>query len=143
MQLAPSTRRIVQAVLYETLAVGVVAPVLSLVYGQAPLSALGLTLTMSLIALAWNYGFNAVFERWEAGQTVKGRSWRRRVAHGTLFEGGLALILVPVMALWLDVSMWEAFVADIGILLFFLVYTVVFTWVFDRVFGLPSAARHA
>ena len=143
MQLAPRTRRIVQAVLYETLAVGVVAPVLSLVYGQAPLSALGLTLTMSLIALAWNYGFNAVFERWEAGQTVKGRSWRRRVAHGTLFEGGLALILVPVMALWLDVSMWEAFVADIGILLFFLVYTVVFTWVFDRVFGLPSAARQA
>ena len=143
MQLAPRTRRIVQAVLYETLAVGVVAPVLSLVYGQAPLSALGLTLTMSLIALAWNYGFNAVFERWEARQTVKGRSWRRRVAHGTLFEGGLALILVPVMALWLDVSMWEAFVADIGILLFFLVYTVVFTWVFDRVFGLPSAARQA
>ena len=143
MQLAPRTRRIVQAVLYETLAVGFVAPVLSLVYGQAPLSALGLTLTMSLIALAWNYGFNAVFERWEAGQTVKGRSWRRRVAHGTLFEGGLALILVPVMALWLDVSMWEAFVADIGILLFFLVYTVVFTWVFDRVFGLPSAARQA
>ena len=141
MQLAPRTRRIVQAVLYETLAVGFVAPVLSLVYGQAPLSALGLTLTMSLIALAWNYGFNAVFERWEAGQTVKGRSWRRRVAHGTLFEGGLALILVPVMALWLDVSMWEAFVADIGILLFFLVYTVVFTWVFDRVFGLPGAAR--
>ena len=143
MQLAPRTRRIVQAVLYETLAVGFVAPVLSLVYGQAPLSALGLTLTMSLIALAWNYGFNAVFERWEARQTVKGRSWRRRVAHGTLFEGGLALILVPVMALWLDVSMWEAFVADIGILLFFLVYTVVFTWVFDRVFGLPSAARQA
>ena len=143
MQLAPRTRRIVQAVLYETLAVGFVAPVLSLVYGQAPLSALGLTLTMSLIALAWNYGFNAVFERWEARQTVKGRSWRRRVAHGTLFEGGLALILVPVMALWLDVSMWEAFVADIGILLFFLVYTVVFTWVFDRVFGLPSAAGQA
>lgn len=140
MQLAPRTRRIVQAVLYEALAVGFVAPVLSLVYGQAPLSALGLTLTMSLIALAWNYGFNAAFERWEARQTVKGRSWARRVAHGTLFEGGLALILVPVMALWLGVSLWEAFVADIGILVFFLVYTVVFTWVFDRVFGLPGAA---
>lgn len=143
MQLAPRTRRIVQAVLYESLAVGFVAPVLSLVFGQAPLSALGLTLTMSLIALAWNYGFNAVFERWEASQTAKGRSWQRRIAHGVLFEGGLALILVPVMALWLEVSMWEAFVADIGILLFFLVYTVVFTWVFDRLFGLPSAARQA
>jgi uncharacterized membrane protein len=143
MTLAPRFRRIVQAVLFEGLAVGFVAPVLSLVFGQAPLSALGLTVTMSLIALAWSYGFNAVFERWEARQAVKGRSWRRRVAHGALFEGGLALILVPVMAVWLGVSLWEAFVADAGILLFFLVYTVVFTWVFDRLFGLPSAARQA
>ena len=141
MELAPRTRRIVQAVLYEALAVGFVTPVMGLVFGQAPLSALTLTLSMSLIALAWNYGFNAMFERWEARQPVKGRSWRRRVAHGLLFEGGLTLLLVPVMAVWLGVSLWEAFLADIGILLFFLVYTVVFTWVFDRVFGLPGAAR--
>lgn len=140
ISLSPRTRRVVQAVLYEALAVGFVAPVLTFVYGQAPVSALGLTVTMSLIALVWNYGFNAVFERWEAGQAVKGRSWLRRFAHGTLFEGGLALILVPVMALWLGVSLWEALIADIGILLFFLVYTVVFTWAFDRVFGLPGAA---
>jgi uncharacterized membrane protein len=139
-KLNPRTRRVVQAFLYEALAVAFVAPVLTLVFGQAPLSALGLTLTMSLIALAWNYGFNAVFEGWEARQTVKGRSWARRFAHGTLFEGGLALVLVPVMALWLDVSLWQAFVADIGILLFFLIYTVVFTWAFDRVFGLPGAS---
>lgn len=141
--LQPRTRRVVQAVLYEGLAVGFVAPVLTLVFGQAPLSAMGLTLTMSLIALAWNYGFNAVFERWESRQKVKGRSWARRFAHGFLFECGLALILVPVMALWLDVSLWQAFVADIGILLFFLAYTVMFTWAFDRVFGLPGASTTA
>ena len=140
MKLAPRTRRVVQAVLYETLAVGFVAPVLTFVFGQAPLSAMGLTLTMSMIALEWNYGFNSLFERWEARQAVKGRSWKRRFAHGMLFEGGLALILVPVMALWLGVSLWQAFVADIGILLFFLVYTVVFTWAFDRIFGLPGVA---
>ncbi|MEX1166509.1 MAG: PACE efflux transporter [Hydrogenophaga sp.] len=139
MKLTPRSRRVVQALLYETLAVGFVAPVLTFVFGLAPLSALGLTLTMSLIALAWNYGFNAVFERWEARQLVKGRSWQRRLVHGSLFEGGLALILVPVMAWWLGVSLWQAFIADIGILLFFLVYTVVFTWAFDRMFGLPGA----
>ena len=143
MKLAPRTRRIVQAVLFETLAVGFVAPVLTLVYGQAPLSAMGLTLTMSLIALVWNYGFNGLFERWESRQVIKGRSWTRRAVHGMLFEGGLALILVPVMAVWLDVSLWEAFIADIGILLFFLVYTVLFTWAFDRIFGLPGAPLKA
>jgi uncharacterized membrane protein len=143
ISLSPRTRRVVQAVLYEALAVGFVAPVLVLVYGQAPASAMALTVTMSLIALGWNYGFNAVFERWEAKQSVKGRSWKRRIAHGILFEGGLALILVPVMALWLGVSLWQALIADMGILVFFLMYTVVFTWMFDRVFGLPQvAARH-
>ena len=141
MPLSARTRRVVQAVLYETIAIACVAPMLVLVFGQSPLSSLGLSLTMSSIALVWNYSFNALFERWEARQTVKGRSWQRRAAHGLGFEGGLALILVPVMAGWLGISWWQALLADLGILLFFLVYTVAFTWVFDRVFGLPQSAQ--
>lgn len=137
----PKSRRILQAVLYETLALAFVAPMLSWLFGRSPLSTIALTLTMSGIALAWNWGFNTVFERWEAKQAVKGRNWRRRVAHGLGFESGLALILVPVMALWLDISLWQALLADLGILLFFLVYTMVFTWGFDRVFGLPQSAQ--
>ena len=139
--MSPKSRRILQAVLYETLALAFVAPVLSWMFGRSPLSTIALTLTMSGIALAWNWGFNGMFERWEARQAVKGRSWRRRVAHGLGFEGGLALILVPVMALWLNISLWQALLADLGILLFFLVYTMVFTWGFDRVFGLPQSAQ--
>lgn len=50
------------------------------------------------------------------------------------------MILVPVMAIWLGLSLWAALVANLGLLLFFLVYTVVFTWLFDRVFGLPASA---
>jgi uncharacterized membrane protein len=101
---------------------------------------MGLTVTMSMIAMAWNYGFNALFERWEARQSVKGRSWPRRIAHGLLFEGGLTMILVPVMAVAMDLTLWEALVADIGILIFFLVYAMAFTWAFDRIFGLPDTA---
>jgi uncharacterized membrane protein len=141
--LSPRRRRVLQAVLYETIAVACVAPMLVWVFGQSPWSSLGLALTMSAIALAWNYSFNALFERWEARQSVKGRSWRRRAVHGIGFEGGLALILVPVMAGWLGITWWEALVADLAILLFFLVYTVVFTWAFDRVFGLPQSAQAA
>ena len=141
--MSPRSRRVVQAILYETFAIACVTPMLMLVFGQSPLSSLGLSVTMSSIALAWNYTFNALFERWEARQEVKGRSWKRRALHGLGFEGGLALILVPVMAGWLGISWWHAFVADLGILLFFLVYTVVFTWCFDRVFGLPASAMPA
>lgn len=143
ISLSPLSRRVIQAVLFEACAVAFVVPALWWLFGQSPLSTLGLTLTMSAIALAWNYLFNAVFERWEARQAVQGRSWSRRVLHGVCFECGLALILVPVMAWWLDVSLLEALLADIGVLLFFMVYTVFFTWAFDRVFGLPSSAVQA
>lgn len=66
----------------------------------------------------------------------------RRLAHGAGFEGGLTLILVPVMALWLNTSPLNAFLANLGLLAFFFIYAIAFTWAFDRVFGLPdSAAR--
>jgi uncharacterized membrane protein len=38
------------------------------------------------------------------------------------------------------VSLWQALLYDAALLLFFLVYTFVFNWAFDRVFGLPASA---
>ena len=138
--MTPSTRRVLQAGLYEVFAIAVVGPVLSLAFNESAVSSLGLAVLLSSIALAWNYVFNAIFERWESRQAVRGRSFVRRVAHATGFEGGLAVILVPVMALWLNTSLWVAFVANLGLMAFFFVYAIVFTWCFDRVFGLPQSA---
>lgn len=140
-RLTPRARRVVQAVLYEAIAIAVVTPALALAFDESAGSSLALAVLMSTIALAWNYVFNTAFEWWEARQPAKGRPASRRIAHGIGFEGGLALILVPVMAWWLQTSWWAAFVADLAFLAFFLVYTVVFTWAFDRVFGLPESAR--
>lgn len=136
----PQTRRIVQAVLYEVFAVAAVGPALAFIFNEPVASSLGLAVCMSTIALAWNYVFNGWFERWEARQTTKGRSLARRILHGLGFEGGLVVMLVPVMAYWMNISLWKAFVADLGILAFFFVYAVVFTWAFDRIFGLPESA---
>lgn len=142
--MSPKYRRVLQAVLYETFAIAFVGPVLSVAFDKPATSTLGLAFVLSSIALAWNYVFNAVFERWESRQAVRGRSFARRLAHGLGFEGGLVVILVPVMALWLNTSALTAFVANLGLLVFFFVYAIVFTWAFDRVFGLPeSAAKRA
>ncbi|MFZ4650772.1 MAG: PACE efflux transporter [Rubrivivax sp.] len=139
----PRTRRVLQAVLYEVFAVAFVGPVLGIVFDKPQASTLALAVVLSGIALCWNYVFNALFERWEASQARKGRSFARRLAHGAGFEGGLTVLLVPVMAWWLDTSVLSAFVANLGLLVFFFVYAVGFTWAFDRVFGLPQAARPA
>jgi uncharacterized membrane protein len=138
--MSPRTRRVLQAILYELFAIAFVGPVLSVVFDEPPASTLGLAIVLSSIALGWNYVFNTVFERWEARQSVRGRSFARRLAHGIGFEGGLVVILVPVMALWLNTSALNAFLANLGLLVFFFVYAIAFTWTFDRVFGLPQSA---
>ncbi|MDT7838793.1 PACE efflux transporter [Aquabacterium sp. OR-4] len=136
----PRTRRVLQAVLYEFFAIVAVGPVLAWLFAQPLGSTLGLAVLMSTVALAWNYLFNGWFERWESRQPVKGRNWRRRLAHGLGFEGGLVVMLVPVMAWWLNTTLLQALLADLGVLVFFFGYAVVFTWAFDRVFGLPASA---
>ena len=138
--MSPRNRRVIQAVLYEVLAIAFVGPVLSLAFDKPPTSTFALAFVLSSIALAWNYVFNAMFERWESRQSKKGRSFVKRMAHGIGFEGGLALILIPVMALWLNISPLNAFLANLSLLVFFFVYAIAFTWAFDRIFGLPESA---
>jgi uncharacterized membrane protein len=139
--MSPIQRRILQAVLYEVGAIAMTWPVFGLGFGASAGSALALATLLSTIALSWNFVFNALFERWEAAQPVRGRSLQRRVLHGIGFEGGLVLMLVPVMAWWLETSLWHAFLAELGLLLMFFVYAIAFTWAFDKVFGLPLSAQ--
>lgn len=134
-------RRVVYVALYEAVAIVLAALGFMLASDADAASATGLSVLSSAVAVLWNLAFNHGFERWEARQRVRGRSLGRRVAHAVGFEGGLAAILVPVMAWWLDISLWQALVMDLGLLLFFLAYTFVFNWIFDRVFGLPRSAR--
>ena len=47
----------------------------------------------------------------------------------------------PLIAWWLGIGLWQALVMDMALVVFFLVYTFVFNWVFDAVFGLPASAR--
>ena len=133
-------RKIVYVTLYEGLAI------VSASFGLAWMSGEGLghsgvlAAIASAIAIVWNLAFNTLFERWESRQVVRGRSLQRRIAHAIGFEGGLAVVLVPVFAWWLNIGLWDALVMDIGLLLYFLVYTFAFNWCFDRVFGLPASA---
>lgn len=133
-------RRIVYVALYEAIAIAFTSTVLVLLGVAGGAEAGLLSVAASAIAVAWNLVFNAWFERWEVRQTVKGRSVARRIAHAIGFEGGLIVFLVPLIAWWLDVSLWQALVLDIGLMVFFLVYTFAFTWCFDHLFGLPDSA---
>lgn len=134
-------RKVTQAVLYELVAALIVAPVIALAFGKDLLQSGAMALLLSLLALGWNMFFNMLFEYWEARQLQRKRTLRRRLLHALGFEGGLAVLLVPLMAWLLDISLWQALLADLGLLAFFFVYTFVFQWAFDRLFGVPDSAR--
>ncbi len=135
-------RRLVFVSLYELIAI-LASSLLFMAIGQGAGASGTMAVVASTLAIVWNVTFNHLFEKWEAGQSVKGRSAARRVVHAVGFEGGLALALIPLMAWWFDVSLWQATLMEAGLLLFFLVYTYLFNWAFDRIFGLPASAQPA
>lgn len=139
--MTPTRRKIIYAISFETIGTLVASAGLMLMSDASAGSSFVLSLMTATVALCWSYLFNSAFESWEARQTVKGRSLRRRTAHALLFECGLLLLLLPIMTWWLQVGPLQALIYEAGLIVLFIVYTYVFTWAFDRIFGLPLSAR--
>ena len=133
-------RRVLYVTLYELIAIAVATAGLAQLSGQGAGHSSVVAVAASAIAVLWNVVFNWAFERWESRQAVRGRSVKRRIAHAIGFEGGLVFTLVPLFAWWFNVSLWQAFVMDLALIVFFLCYTFFFNWAFDRIFGLPASA---
>ncbi len=133
-------RKIVYVALYEAIAIAcTTAGLAGLADHDAGAAGIAAVLA-SATAVAWNLVYNTLFEAWEARQARRGRSLLRRVVHAIGFEGGLVLAIVPMFAWALDTSLVDAFLLDIGLVIFFVLYSFAFNWAFDLVFGLPKAA---
>lgn len=133
-------RKIVYVTLFEAIAIAISSTGLAAGSGASVQHAGVAAIASSVIAVVWNLVYNTLFERWEARQTVRGRSFKRRAAHAIGFEIGFIVTLVPLFAWWLDIGWWHALVLDLGLSAFFLVYTFAFNLAFDKVFGLPASA---
>jgi uncharacterized membrane protein len=137
----PLKRKILYAVSFEVLGILVSGLFLRLFSGADAAHSFSLSAFAATIAMVWSYGFNSVFEFWESRQTQRGRSPLRRAVHALLFEVGLLIVLLPLTAWWLAVTLWQALLLEAGIVVVFVVYTFLFTLAFDRIFGLPAATR--
>jgi uncharacterized membrane protein len=137
----PTLRRLIFASTFEAGGI-LLSTALLLVMAEASAgSSLAFAILASTVAMLWNLAFNAGFEAWETRQPVKGRGPARRIAHAILFEAGLVLLLIPLTAWWFSVSFLQALGYEAVLIVAFLLYTYVFTWLFDRLFGLPASAR--
>lgn len=133
-------RRVGYVASYEITA-GLLVALLFFIEGQDLIKALPMSLTVSAISSLWNYVWNTLFEAMERRFGWKGRTVGHRVLQAVCFEGGLALLVIPLMAWWFSITLVEALLTEASVLLFLLVFTYVFNWTFDRIFGLPESAR--
>ncbi len=126
--------------LFEGLALLLVAPVTSWTMDASLLQVGSMTLTISLIAMLWNFAYNWGFDWLERllGGHISWRGWRARVLQAVGFEFGLLIVTLPLVAIWMSIDLLEALLLDLGFLVFFLVYGFIFNWLYDRYF--PVAA---
>lgn len=98
----------------------------------------------SIIATIWNYIYNLLFDhgmlklRGDVHKTVL-----LRVLHAFLFQSSILLLFLPMIAWYLSISLWEAFMMDIAVVTFYLGYTFAYNWVYDKIFPIPKAAISA
>lgn len=126
-----ATERLFHMVLFEGFALLFAITGLLLFTDMEIHSALHTMIVLSLIAMVWNYIFNIAFDKIYSGEREE-RNWKVRITYALLFESGLLILTIPVMAYILNVSLFEAFILDIGLTLFILIYTVIFNYAYDH-----------
>ncbi|CAI3933962.1 PACE efflux transporter [Commensalibacter papalotli (ex Botero et al. 2024)] len=89
----------------------------------------------SVAATIWNFIYNLGFDKtliFLRGYVKK--SLKIRVIHTILFEVGLTLVTLPGIAWYLQISFLDAFIMDMGIVIFYLVYAFFFNIAYDFIF---------
>lgn len=131
--------RIRHAISFEVIALLIVTPLGAWVFGK-PIFDIGvLALISATIATLWNYAYNLLFDH--AMLRLRGdvrKMIRHRILHALLFECGLLIVLIPIIAWYLHVGFVEAFIMDVSFSAFYLVYAFVFNWAYDVIFPIPA-----
>jgi len=124
--------RIFHSVLFEAVALIFVITAATVFTDAGAKSATGLAVGLSLIAMGWNYIYNLGFDR-IFGQNRIERTFKMRIGHGLGFELGMIFATLPLMMWVLKLDFWTVFVMDIGVVIFFLVYAIVYNWAYDLI----------
>lgn len=98
-----------------------------------PADSMGLlSILISTTAMIFNVIFNWVFDK--LFPFVNGdRPIKLRVLHAAGFECMMILFTLPMISYLLKVTFLEAFMIELGFLVFFLFYTYLYNWAYDQI----------
>jgi len=127
--------------MFEAVALAIFIPGSAAVFNQ-PVDHMGVIgVASATIATLWNFVFNMGFDR--AMLRLRGsvqKTMAIRVAHTFLFEAGLVVMLIPMIAWYLGIGLWAALLMDLAIVTFYLVYGFLFNIAYDWMFPITAAA---
>ena len=124
---------------FEVIGLIIFAPLASLVSGFDSHLLGSMAVVGSIIAMLWNYFYNWVFDqvllklRGELDKTVL-----LRILHAFMFECGLLSLYLPLIAWYLHISLWSAFMMGVSMATFYLVYAFFYNWSYDKAFPISK-----
>jgi len=139
--LRPLADRIRQIALFEIGGLLIISPAFAWLGGVPLLDSLGMLAIIALIAALWNGAYNTGFDWLEGrltGRAADRRPWAMRLGHALGFELGLLVMTLPIVMLWTGMGWLDALVADIGLVIAYVVYAFVFNIAYDRLFPISE-----
>lgn len=122
--------RVFHAVIFEVTANVIIALSLAWLMNVSVLQSGSLSVISALTATVWNFIFNKLFDSLQKKHQFQ-RTFLVRAIHAVGFETGLIISLIPMAMVMLNLTVTEAFFVEIGLVLFFLPYTMLFNWLYD------------
>lgn len=102
--------------------------------GLTEIGILGLVLSLKamFVNLIYNWAFDHIDAR--AGRVSSNRKTLGRILHAAGFEITLLITSMPIYMWWLGLSLKQAFLTDLVVTSFVVLYTYFFTLAYDRMF---------
>ncbi|MDX1321028.1 MAG: PACE efflux transporter [Oceanospirillum sp.] len=128
--------RIRYVLVFEVLLLLFLAPAIAFAFDKETTDTAALTLILAAKAMIINMIYNYFFDKFDAkrGVVPTERTGRQRVMHAIGLEVALTVTSLPIVTWWLDIAIWQALAMDALVMAFIVVYTMGYTWVYDRVF---------
>lgn len=128
--------RLFQSAGYELGGLLVAAPVCAALTGSSFHTSLLLVVTLTLATMLWAPLFNTLFDRAEGrltGRVASNRPARLRLVHAFALEASDTLISVPLLMAFGGLTLTQALIADLSLLLVYMAYTYAYHQLYDWV----------
>lgn len=123
--------RFIHSILFEIMLIVIFTFVLQYITSHGVGKVFTLVISITVIAVTWNFIFNWIFDKYVTGAR-EDRNLKVRSIHAILFELGLILPTLPLIAYYLKMTLLEAFLMDIGFIIFVLIYAIIYNYIYDR-----------